>query len=82
MEYYYESKRKITWKVNQTIQYFEYSADGIIMDGGFGLIIAIQNIYEPGFSSQAGPYCFLTILNKAGILQQICSKDVEPVEDW
>ena len=39
---YFDIERQITWRINQPIHYYKYSHDGIIIDGGYGLIIDIQ----------------------------------------
>ena len=79
MEEFQDNKRNIAFHAGLRIHWFEYSADGIIMTGGFGTIIELQPMatWDKQFD-----VCWIHILCDDGKMRQIGFQDVDLEEEW
>ena len=70
----HDTKRNIFFKIGDRVHWFEYSADMIIVGGGFGLVIDIR--FEDELYGSDDDYFLLHVLKDGS-----CRVDIFPIQD-
>ena len=71
------SHKNKTFKTTDRVQWFEYSSDGIVVNGGYGTLLEIKKQDLPNYS-----VVFFSVLCDDGTIRDIVSNDIEPMDEW
>ena len=76
-EYKSQYHKNKTFKATDRVHWFEYSSDGIVVNGGYGTLLEIKKQDLPNYS-----VIMFSVLCDDGNIRDIVSNDVEPMDEW
>tara|TARA_A100001011_G_C13651244_1_gene571740 strand:- start:24 stop:302 length:279 start_codon:yes stop_codon:yes gene_type:complete len=78
IEIYKDSVRNVTFRVGDIVHWFKYSSDMIIIDGGYGLLVSInQEVFADCLEN-----VLCSILVDDGSLQTFSPNDLDQEDRW
>ena len=74
----HDQRRDLIFKIGDRIHWFEYSADTVIMGGGYGIIIEIEKRFESD-----GALPFLKVMKDGTcVIQEFPIQDCDLEGEW